>query len=362
MAPRNTFLPHFATVGMIDRETYAGRVERLAGKGPFLASKPENMVYLSGTDAGFMMLVTGEGDALLLVSRMEAERAGRESWVSEMIAFQRGKVPLRDGEMCRFGSAAMVLGEVLEERGIDGLRHDGLPGKVASELSSVKLESSSEIEEMRAIKTPAEIELIEEARRVIGDVYEEVSSELAGDMSELAVAGMIVSSIMSRDVESSFDPIVAFDENSALPHGKPGRKRLSGARTMLFDIGAKVEGYCSDITRTVVETPRAMEELEVVKGAIEDVADALEVGMRLEDADAVARESLGDNATLMIHGLGHGLGLAVHEGPVLAAGSEDVLRDGMVFTIEPGIYHAGKYGIRWEDDYLCRNGRVGPVL
>jgi Xaa-Pro aminopeptidase len=347
---------------MFDRQTYAGRVERLADRGPFLATKRENMVYLSGTDAAFMMIISGDGEVVLLVSRMEAERARRESWASEMVQFQRGEVPLRDGEKCRFGSAAKVLGEVLDEMGIDGLRHDGLAPKMASELSSVELESSTEIEEMRVIKTPGEMELIGEARRIIGDVYEEVSSELEGEMSELAVAGRILSSIMSRDAESSFDPIVAFDENSALPHGRPGKKRVSGARVMLFDLGAKIDGYCSDITRTIVEAPRARDELEVVKGTMNEVADALEVGMRLEDADAIARESLGEGAALMIHGLGHGLGLAVHEGPTLAAGSEDVLKDGMVFTIEPGIYHEGRYGIRWEDDYLCRNGRVGPVL
>jgi len=347
---------------MVGREVYADRARRLAKGGPFLATGRENMVYLSGTDAALFVVITGDGDAVLLTSRMEAARARGESWVREIVPFQRSRTRLRDGEECVFDSPAGALKGVLGERGVEEIRFDSLSEKMYHELSPLGLRRSGAVEDMRMVKSLEEIELIREARRVIGEVYEEVSSGLEDGLTELAVAGRIVSSVMSRGCESAFDPIVGFDENSANPHGKPGGRVLSGASVTLFDLGARVGGYCSDITRTVAGTPAARRDLEAVRNAVEDVADSMEVGVRLSEADATARESLGADSALMTHGLGHGLGLAVHEGPVLAPGSDDVLRDGMIFTIEPGVYRDGKYGVRWEEDYLCWGGRVEPVL
>jgi len=347
---------------MIDGEIYADRARRLAKGGPFLAAGRENMIYLSGTDAALFVVITGRGEPVLLTSRMEVGRARRQSYSQEVIAFQRSRTRLLEGEVCVFDSAAGALKGILGERGIDEIRFDSLSEKVFHDLSPLGLKRSRAVEEMRVLKSREEIELIREARRVIGEVYDEVSSGLDDGITELAVAGRIISSVMSRGAESAFDPIVGFDENSAMPHGKPGRKALSGASVILLDLGARVGGYCSDITRTVARTPAARRDLEAVKNVVEEVADSMEVGMKLSEADSHARESLGADSALMTHGLGHGLGLAVHEGPILAPGSDDVLRDGMVFTIEPGVYREGKHGIRWEEDYICWGGGVEPVL
>ncbi len=344
---------------MLRKDTYIDRVRKVAEGGPFLVTRKENILYLSGTDAPTFMVVPAEGEPILLTSRMEADRARASSWVEDVRAFQKGKVSLRKGEEVYFLSPTNALAGILDEIRIQELRFDALDIKTYSDLSPRTLSRSELIEEMRTIKSREEIRLIERARRIAGDVYQDVSSDLDEELTELDLGGRIYSSIMSKGGESAFAPIVAFDDDSALPHHQSGPRRLSSASVVLMDLGVRFEGYCSDITRTVLTTPGPAEgSLEKVRNAIDEVADHLELGMALAEADARAREVLGDETQNMTHSLGHGLGLAVHEAPTLGPGSDDKLRDGMVFTMEPGVYIRGRYGVRWEEDFVCLKGKV----
>jgi Xaa-Pro aminopeptidase len=344
---------------MIGRHRYRERVSRLADGGPFLVSRRGNLIYLTGCDAALYLVVPASGEPIALTARMEADRFRRCSWISNVRAFEGSEIPLRRGEEVLFLPRIEALKEILRELGIEALRFDSLSEKVHSDLSEFGPQRSEAVEEMRLIKSRDEIRLIEEARRHIGRAYEEVSSGLEEESTELELAGRIHHATMAGGAESAFEPIVAFDTNSSYPHHSPTGKRLGRSSVVVLDLGAKVEGYCSDITRTILACSGPAEgSLEAVRRAIERVSDALEPGMRLSDADAIARDALGQEAAYMTHSLGHGLGLAVHEGPYLSPGSEEVLREGMVFTIEPGVYHRGRYGVRWEEDFACLKGKV----
>jgi len=356
----NTFQPcSRPSPSMIKKSTMKARVNRVAKKGSFLITTTENLLYLAGTDAAAAMLVPSEGDPLLLATRMEAERALSESWVEDVRAFQPGKTSLRRAEKCIFNSPSGALLELLTEKGIDHVSYDSLPERLAAGLGSTKLRRSDLVERMRMKKSHEEIRMIERAKRIAEEAYEVVSSDLDQELTEMDLAGRIYSVIMSRGAKCSFDPIVAFEESSAFPHHPPGKKRIGRSSVILLDLGARVDGYCSDITRTILASPGPAEEsLEKVRATIADVADSLTPGMKLSEADALARESLGKEDRYFLHSLGHGLGLAIHEAPVLSPQSDDVLEEGMVFTVEPGLYYRGRYGVRWEEDFACWKGRV----
>ena len=344
---------------MIHRDLFRKRVAKVAENGSFLIMKKENLIYLSGTDAATLMLVPMEGDPLLFTSRMEGDRTRSKSWVTDVREYQRAETTLRRGESCIFLSLSCALLKVLDELGIKSLSYDDLPEKMRSELSSVDLSRSELIEKMRVRKSREEIRLIEKARAIAGEAYQEVSTDLDEDLTEMDFAGRIFSAIMSRGGMSAFEPIVAFEENSALPHHDPGSKRLSSSSVVLMDLGARVGGYCSDITRTMLAAPGPAEEsLGKVKAAIDEVVDNLEPGMVLSEADALARKVLGNEDAYFLHSLGHGLGINIHEAPTLSSDSEETLEEGMVFTIEPGLYYRGRYGVRWEEDFVCWRGKI----
>jgi Xaa-Pro aminopeptidase len=153
----------------------------------------------------------------------------------------------------------------------------------------------------------------------------------------------------------SFEPIVASGPRSALPHGRATDRRLQLGDLLTLDFGAVVEGYASDITRTVAvgqAGPREAEIFDRVMAAQAAALAAMRPGVRAADLDRLARDVLGDFAPAFGHGLGHGLGLAVHDPGRLSASSDDVLAVGQVWTVEPGVYFPGYGGCRIEDNVI----------
>jgi Xaa-Pro aminopeptidase len=155
----------------------------------------------------------------------------------------------------------------------------------------------------------------------------------------------------------SFPSIIAADANASLPHAVPGKKKIKAGGIVLIDWGAKWGGYCSDLTRVVAVgkmKPKIREIYKIVLDAQVAAIDAIAPGKRLCDIDAVARRAI-DKAGYgerFGHSLGHGIGLDIHEQPVLAAKAKGELRPGQVVTVEPGIYLPGVGGVRIEDDVL----------
>ena len=161
----------------------------------------------------------------------------------------------------------------------------------------------------------------------------------------------------------SFDIIVASGPNGALPHARPTERRISPGEPTVVDLGSRVGGYCSDLTRTLCLGPRSgtfAEVYNLVLRAQLSALDNLEVGMLAEKADNLARKVIqeGGYGDAFGHGLGHGVGLAVHEQPRLGPNSTAVLEEGMVFTVEPGIYLAGWGGVRIEDVVMMKDGKA----
>ncbi|HUQ18349.1 MAG TPA: Xaa-Pro peptidase family protein [Gemmatimonadaceae bacterium] len=212
------------------------------------------------------------------------------------------------------------------------------------------------VEGLRESKDPHEVALITEAARIATDALGRVIPMIRAGLTELEVAGILEKALRDEGSEDApFPPIVASGPRAALPHARASKRVIERGDFLLLDFGAQHEGYCSDVTRTFVvgaATAEQREVYEVVKEANHIAAGQVAVGMTGIAADTLARsyiERRGHGAAFG-HGLGHGLGLEVHEAPRLGKTAEAALKQGAVVTIEPGIYRAGWGGVRIEDD------------
>jgi Xaa-Pro aminopeptidase len=214
------------------------------------------------------------------------------------------------------------------------------------------------VETLRERKDADEIDLIRRAAGVATRALERTLPQIHAGMSELEAAGVLEKSLRDEGSEGfPFPSIVASGPRSALPHARSSSRVLERGDFLLMDFGAEVQGYCSDITRTVVigtadDEHRAL--YEIVREANARASAGVHAGMSGRDADAIARNYI-DRAgfgELFGHSLGHGIGLEVHEAPRLARTAEAGLPEGAVVTIEPGVYRPGWGGVRIEDDVV----------
>ena len=219
------------------------------------------------------------------------------------------------------------------------------------------------VETLRERKDEGEVALIAEAGRVAVVALERTLEQVNAGMTELEVAGALERSLRDAGSEDfPFPSIIASGPRAALPHARSSARAIETGDLLLIDFGAVVQGYCSDVTRTVVvgrASPEQREVYEVVRTANERAAGAVRPGLTGRDADAVARDYIAQCGfgELFGHSLGHGLGLEVHEAPRLARTAEGALPEGAVVTIEPGVYRPGWGGVRIEDDvHLTHDG------
>ena len=221
------------------------------------------------------------------------------------------------------------------------------------------------VEQLRAIKDDEELKRIAAAAELADDVYRWTLERGLTGHSEHDVAAACEARLRELGAEPSFPPIVAAGENGALPHAEPGERKIGVGELVVFDMGALLDGYCSDCTRTFATGDPggdAREVYELVLRAQLASLEAVRPGAFGKEVDAVAREMIDEAGygDRFGHGLGHGVGLEVHEGPRLATTSEDELAAGNVVTVEPGVYLPGRFGVRIEDlvtvtDGGCRN-------
>jgi len=210
------------------------------------------------------------------------------------------------------------------------------------------------VEQLRAVKEPEELERIAAAAELTDSVYEWALERGLRGRTERDVARACEARLRELDAEPSFPPIVATGANGALPHAEPGQREIGEGELVVFDMGALLDGYCSDCTRTFATgelDDEAREVYELVRRAQAAALEAIRPGAVGKEVDAVARELISEagHGDSFGHGLGHGVGLEVHEGPRLASTSEDELREGNVVTVEPGVYLPGRLGVRIED-------------
>jgi len=229
----------------------------------------------------------------------------------------------------------------------------------------------------RAIKSDKEIELIKKSVDINKRSFEEFANYLkksAEGKSEKFLHFQAVSILTSfGERELSFDPIFAINENAAKPHAKPTKKVLKKGDLILFDAGIKYKRYCSDRTRTSFfsedlnfdynqrfKNSKIQKAYDLVLKAKDEATKKIRSGMRAYEIDKIARDIIdkGGFGEYFVHSLGHGVGLDIHEMPFISSKSNSVIEDNMVFTIEPGIYIPGEFGIRIEDMVVIKNGRA----
>ncbi len=205
--------------------------------------------------------------------------------------------------------------------------------------------------EFRAVKDREEVEKIRKATKISEKIMSIAEILVSKNITEREAA-LELERIASMVADKAFDFIVASWENSKIPHAKPSIKRIEG--NVIIDLGVKYKHYCSDMTRTFVFDERIYEVYEAVLEAQKEAIKSIRAGIRAKEIDKVARNVLREYGyeKNFIHSLGHGIGLSVHEHPNLSINSEDILKENMVVTVEPGVYT--DFGIRIEDVVLVK--------
>jgi Xaa-Pro aminopeptidase len=309
-----------------------------------LVTEIVNVGYLTGFGGTNGACVCGPGTRLFLTDFRYTERAEAEVEGWEVAT-------LRDDWLG--GIAARLSGRVgFEDDHVSVRLLDRLRAKLADGVEMVA--AGGAVEELRRVKDAGELEAIAAASALADEVWRwSLERGLAG-RSEREVARAAEARIRELGGAPSFPAIVAAGPNGALPHAEPGERQIGRGELVVFDMGAKLDGYCSDGTRTFATGEpgeRGREVYETVLAAQAAALEAVAAGVGGEQLDAVAREAIAaaGYGERFGHGLGHGVGLEVHEAPRLSPRSEDVLDSGEVVTIEPGIYLPGELGVRIED-------------
>lgn len=242
---------------------------------------------------------------------------------------------------------------------------------LALEKAGVKLVDIDEALDCAMMtKNEWELSQIEKACEIAEDAFNALLPAIKEGMTETEVAALLEFNMRKRGAQGlAFETIVAFGAHAAVPHHETGETKLQFGDEILIDFGCRVNGYCSDITRTFLFGDDKKHEdfkkaYAAVLAAHQLVKEKVTAGMTGKQADAVAREYLQSQGygNLFTHSLGHGIGLNVHEEPAVSPRGETVLQNGMVFSDEPGVYEAGRYGIRIEDTVTLKDGKVKSFM
>ena len=300
----------------------------------YLLTQFTNVEYMSGyRPTSFAFCIIKE-DPVIYASGMDMELAKRDSAI----------------EVRKYESFECIVSE-LKQEGVKNLAIEPtLPyGTYVKFRNDFIIESKTYIDKQRMIKTPQEIERITKATEIAQKSFLELDI-LNNDGSEKEIAFDLVR-LMIEDGASkeSFDTIVTSGPDSSLPHAIPQDKKLE--KPILIDWGAIYEGYCSDNTRTMVYTEPQQEIWDIVAEAHDKAIKAIKPGIKCCEVDKVARDIISDYGygDKFIHSTGHSLGLDIHETPGFSMRDETVVEEGMVITVEPGIYLEGELGVRLED-------------
>lgn len=330
---------------------------------------PLDIRYLTGfvgDDSWLFVPASARTGAVILTDSRFAEQVEREAPGTRAVIRKRAMAEAVAGLIAKKGFEKVGL----QETGftLEGKRRlkKGLRGpfRAAGKTAPKLVAFDDGLSMQRAIKTPTEISAIQAAGKLQQAAFEEVLAGLEAGQTESSVAGLLEYRMRERGADgAAFHTIVAADANAALPHAIPGKTRLKKTGFVLIDWGAKLNGYCADMTRVVAlrKFSRQMADVyDAVLEAQEAAIEAIAPGVLLRDVDKVARDLLTARGygKQFGHGLGHGLGLNVHEEPRLSplAPEKGRLEVGHVVTVEPGVYLPGIGGVRIEDDVAVVEG------
>ncbi len=325
-----------------------------------LVSSDENRRYMSGFTGSAGYLLISPTDAVLATDFRYVEQAEQQAPEFRIERITSG------GWLPGIAKEAGASRVGFESEDVTVARHSAMEksiseSDVAGEVSLV--ETADLLERMRGTKDQGEIELLTRAIEITDQAIEQVQPSVKPGVTEGEVAWELEKAMREGGAEAmAFDIIVGTGPNGAMAHHRADGTVIREGDAVVIDMGAQYEGYCADLTRTVLVGEPDETFWKVYNTVLEAQLAAEEqitAGMTGTEADAIARDVISDAGfeENFGHSLGHGVGLAVHEYPVLGTKSEDVLEDGMVFTVEPGIYLSGWGGVRIEDVVVLENGR-----
>ena len=316
-----------------------------------------NIRYLTGFTGSAAVLLVREDTTILISDFRYASQAPAEVGAAATVEIDQRSVWER-------------LGRVLTARPANslGIESHSLTVRDAERISGLTrarvVPTTDLVERLRAVKSPEEVAAIRAAAQLAQDALAEVLPGIRAGQTEIEVGAALEGALRRRGSEwHPFPTIVASGPRSALPHARTSGKAIAAGELLLLDFGAQVDGYCADLTRTVVVGARADDRQrtvhELVQMAQRRAIEHLRPGMPAREGDALARDVIASRGfgDAFGHSLGHGLGLEVHEAPRLAPTSETPLPPHAVVTVEPGVYFPGWGGVRLEDDvYLGPDG------
>ena len=319
------------------------RVDRLREslEEPLLVTNPTNVTYLSGFKSSNAALLV-EPDAVRLFTDFRYAEAAR---AVEGVQFEETKRGLL------VDLAGRLSGPVGFEA--DYMSYAGWEMLGSGSVEPVQRRGL--VERLRAVKDEQELATIRQACAITDRMFERLTEATFVGRTELDVAWQIGELFHEEGGEPAFESIVASGANGARPHARAGSRKIRAGETVVIDTGCTVDGYTSDYTRTFATGPlddEVKSAYAVVLAAQQAGLETIRAGLAGVDADAAARGVVDatEFAGMFGHGLGHGLGLEVHEAPRMSTESTDTLATGNVVTVEPGIYLEGRAGIRIEDD------------
>ncbi|HAJ33897.1 MAG TPA: Xaa-Pro dipeptidase [Candidatus Atribacteria bacterium] len=321
----------------------------------FLVTNLKNLNYLSGFDGEGFALIGASGKNYLLTDSRYTEQAQKESPDFKIITDEPKKKNAR----------ILTLKKILEKGKIkkiafesNNLTYADFKKYSDSFDSIVFLPTDNIIEEIRMIKDREEIIKIKKAAQIATESLKDVFEMIEPGLRELDIASELAYTMRKKGAQKeAFETIVVSGERSSLPHGKPSEKKIAEGELITIDMGANYQNYNSDITRTIIigkENEKQKEIFSIVLEAQKAALEFLKPGVKCSEVDSVARDIIEKKGygKYFGHGLGHGVGLDIHELPRVSFSDDTVLQPGMVITIEPGIYLPEVGGVRIEDSIL----------
>jgi Xaa-Pro aminopeptidase len=338
-----------------------GALKQLAfgkkGLDAFMVGHEKNLYYFTGAPGAYCLLIPRKGESIVFVYGVNYEGVKAEA--------KGVKVELlKAGEKLGEKFAPFFMSSKVETLGVDSVTHDFYSMLAKSLRGKARLKARSDlVSKLRRVKDENELALMRKAGVITSAGMQAARESIRPGVTEVEVAAEIEYAMRKKGGwGTGFETIVASGIRSAFPHGGCENRKIRENDLIVVDIGSLYEYYHSDMTRTFVAgTPSEKQEklFQIVKTAHERAYQAIKAGVKGKNVDHAARKAIEDASygKYFVHGLGHGVGLEIHEAPSLSASSKDTLIACEVVTDEPGIYFPGFGGIRIEDTVLVQKGK-----
>ena len=312
-----------------------------------IVSNLNNIRYLSGFTGDTGKLLVTANNSYIIVDGRFTEQAANETEL-EIVDYE--------------GSFSKAINKLLDKQDISKCGFESVD-TTYKEYDTLKKELGNKelvptqgvIEKIRMIKEKSEIKLIKKALDIANSTFEEIKSEIVPGITEKEIATEIEYRMKKKGADGiAFETVVASGKRSSLPHGTATDKKIEYGDAVVIDMGARYQGYCSDMTRTLFIGGASKEQqqiYDIVEKAQKDAIDAIDINVKCSKPCEIVIEEFKkyDLDKYFIHALGHGVGLDVHERPYISTKSVDEFQSGMIVAIEPGIYLPNKFGVRIED-------------